>query len=148
MIRGRRSAVLPALLLLLLAACATTSVGPEHTVTRFTAAFNRLSVDELRPLFAEDATAFLPMPQFGARIDGRENILAALAPLFEAEKARAGSMNLQAKQLTVQRAGNVAIATFDVGTEAVFSRRTLVLERRHGSWNIVHLHASNVRPQS
>jgi hypothetical protein len=86
------------------------------------------------------------MPQFGARIDGRENILAALAPLFEAERARTGSMNLVAKGLSIQRAGNVAVATFDVGTEAVFSRRTLVLEWRGGGWRIVHLHASNVRP--
>ena len=136
-----------AIVLLLLTSCAT-APPPGDAVAQFTAAFNRLSIDELRPLFAEDATAFLPMPQFGARIDGRENILAALAPLFEAEKARAGSMNLTAKNVTIQRAGGAIIATFDVGTEAVFSRRTLVLERRHGSWNIVHLHASNVRPQS
>lgn len=113
---------------------------------RFTAAFNRLSTEELRPLFAEDATAYLPMPQFGARLDGREAILAALGPLFEAEKARGSTMNLQAKSLAVQRAGDAAIVTFDVGTEAVFSRRTLVLERRGGGWRIVHLHASNVRP--
>lgn len=136
-----------AVAVLLLAACASVSQSrPEDAVAQFTAAFNRLSVDDLRPLFAEDATAFLPMPQFGARIDGREAILAALAPLFDAEKARAGSINLQAKELSIQRAGDVAVATFDVGTEAVFSRRTLVLEWRGGAWRIVHLHASNVRP--
>ena len=134
-----------ALIVLLLAGCAS-APPPDDVVGQFTAAFNRLSVDELRPLLAEDATAFLPMPRFGARIEGRENILAALAPLFEAEKARAGSMNLQAKGLAMQRAGRTVVATFDVGTEAVFSRRTLVLERRGGAWKIVHLHASNVRP--
>ncbi len=132
--------------LLLLAGCASAPPPSDDIVAQFTTAFNRLSIDELRPLFAEDATAFLPMPQFGARIEGRENILAALAPLFEAERARAGSMNLVAKGLSIQRAGNVAVATFDVGTEAVFSRRTLVLEWRGGGWRIVHLHASNVRP--
>lgn len=134
-------------LLFLLASCTTTShTRPEAAVERFTAAFNRLSVVELRPLFAEDATAYLPMPQFGPRIDGREDILAALGPLFEGEIRRGSTMNLQAKELWVQRAGNTAIVTFDVGTEAVFSRRTLVLERRRGEWKIVHLHASNVRP--
>lgn len=132
--------------LLLFVGCASAPPASDDVVARFTTAFNRLSVEELRPLLAEDATAFLPMPQFGARIDGRENILAALAPLFEAERARAGSMNLVAKGLSIQRAGNVAVATFDVGTEAVFSRRTLVLEWRGGGWRIVHLHASNVRP--
>lgn len=135
-----------AVALLLVAGCASAPPS-ENAVAQFTAAFNRLSVEELRPLLADDATAYLPMPQFGARIDGRENILAALAPLFEAERARAGSMNLVAKGLAIQRAGNAAVATFDVGTEAVFSRRTLVLERRGGGWRIVHLHASNVRTQ-
>ena len=126
---------------LFLCACAT-APKPDATIAAFTAAFNHLSVDELRPLLAEDATAFLPMPQFGARIDGREAILAALAPLFEAEKQRGSTMNLQAKELKVQRAGGAVIVTFDVGTEAVFSRRTLIIE----GGQIVHLHASNVRP--
>jgi ketosteroid isomerase-like protein len=134
-----------AIALLLSTACATTS--HDDVVTKFTAAFNRLSVDELRPLFAEDATAFLPMPQFGARLDGREAILNALAPLFEAEKARGSTMNLQPKEVKVQHSGDVATVTFDVGTAAVFSRRTLILERRGGAWKIVHLHASNIRPQ-
>jgi ketosteroid isomerase-like protein len=134
-----------AITLLLSTACATTS--HDDVVTQFTAAFNRLSVDELRPLFAEEATAFLPMPQFGARLDGREAILNALAPLFEAEKARGSTMNLQPKDIKTQRSGDTVIVTFDVGTAAVFSRRTLVLERRGGTWKIVHLHASNVRPQ-
>src|SRR5688500_15261927 len=103
-----------AALVLLHAACTTTShTGPDDVLARFTTAFNRLSVEELRPLFAEDATAYLPMPQFGARIDGRESILAALAPLFEGERTRGSTMNLQAKELVVQRSGNVAIATFD-----------------------------------
>jgi ketosteroid isomerase-like protein len=131
--------------LLLLSGCASAR-PPEDAVATFTAAFNRLSADELRPLLAEDATAYLPMPQFGARLEGREAIVAALGPLFEAEKARGSVMNLQAKALSVQRAGGAVVATFDVGTEAVFSRRTLVLERRGGAWRIVHLHASNVRP--
>lgn len=130
------------LLALLLCACASVP-KPDDTIARFTTAFNHLSIDELRPLIAEDATAYLPMPQFGARIDGREAILAALAPLFEAEKARSGAMNLQAKELKIQRAGDVVIATFDVGTAAVFSRRTLVIQ----GGRIVHLHASNIRPQ-
>lgn len=135
------------LLVLLYTACTTAShERVEDVVAKFTAAFNRLSVDELRPLLAEDATAFLPMPQFGARVDGREAILGALGPLFEAERQRTGSMSLVAKNVSVQRAGNAAMVTFDVGTAAVFSRRTLVLKRTGGRWVIVHLHASNVRP--
>ena len=136
-----------ALIIALFLYTACTTASHEDVVAQFTAAFNRLSVDELRPLMAAEATAYLPMSQFGARIDGREAILNALAPLFEAEKARGSAMNLQAKELKVQRAGSAVVVTFDVGTSAVFSRRTLVLEHRGGAWKIVHLHASNIRPQ-
>jgi hypothetical protein len=52
---------------------------------------------------------------------------------------------MEAKQLAVTRTGNVAVATFDVGTAEVRSRRTVVMECRGGRWVIVHLHASNVR---
>ena len=41
--------------------------------------------------------------------------------------------------------GDLAVASFEVGSEVVHSRRTLVLRRRGGTWRIVHLHASNLR---
>lgn len=132
-------------LLLLLAGCATSS--PRETVDRFLGAFNHLDASELRPLLAENATAFLPMPQHASRIEGRETILGLLAPLLEADRVRRNGqpLALEAKELAIQQRGAVAIATFDVGTADVHSRRTLVLERRNGRWLIVHLHASNVR---
>jgi hypothetical protein len=40
---------------------------------------------------------------------------------------------------------NAAIVTFDLTrAETSIGRRTLVLARRAGRWEIVHLHASNV----
>jgi hypothetical protein len=102
-------------LLLLYTGCATAS--HEEVVTRFTAASNRLNVEELRPLLAEEATAFLPMPQSGARVSGREPILAALAPLFEAERPTTAFP---------ARCTNTSLATRFVDR--------------------AHLHASNVRP--
>jgi len=121
---------------------------PRDVVRRFVEAFNHLSAEEMRPLFADNATAFLPMPQHAARVDGREAILGILAPLLEADRQRRNGqpLSLKAKDLAVQQQGAVAVATFDVGTADVHSRRTLVLERRGGRWLIIHLHASNVRP--
>ncbi|HEX8173126.1 MAG TPA: nuclear transport factor 2 family protein [Thermoanaerobaculia bacterium] len=138
-----------ALLIVLLLTTACASVPretPEAAVARFVAAFNALDAAAMQTLFAPDATAFLPMPQYGARLDGREAIMAALSPLFAEEKTRSGSLHLTQKGLHIQTYGSTAVATFDVGTEAVYSRRTLVLRARGGRWEIVHLHASNVRP--
>lgn len=53
---------------------------------------------------------------------------------------------LTPKDLSIQRSGDTAIATFDAGTGDVHSPRTPVLEARRGRGVIVHLHASNVRP--
>lgn len=136
--------------LLLLPFCTTTAPvrdTPHDAVQRFVTAFNNLSAEELRPLFGEDATAFLPMPDHAARITGRDQMLAVLAPLLEADRVRREGkpLTLAAQDLAIQRSGNAAIATFDVGTEQVHSRRTLVLEMRRGQWLIVHLHASNLR---
>lgn len=61
----------------------------------------------------------------------------AIEPLFSAERARGSHLNLTAKDVTTQRLGeDGAVVSFDVGNEF-----------EGGRWVIVHLHASNVRPE-
>jgi hypothetical protein len=47
----------------------------------------------------------------------------------------------------VQFLGNVSVVTFHLKGEEAVSRRTLVLEKRSGTWLIVHLHASSLALQ-
>ena len=140
---------LTAVLAVLIAGCTTTTSRdtPRDVVQLFVGAFNHLDADAMRPLFAENATAFLPMPQHAARIEGRETMLAILKLLLDADRERRKGqpLSLEAKDLAIQSFDRTAIATFDVGTADVHSRRTLVMELRGGRWVIVHLHASNVR---
>jgi ketosteroid isomerase-like protein len=138
--------LLPIAWLLLSLACASARPAPEQTVDDFVAAFNRLDADAVGALLADDVTAFLPMPQYRAKLTGRAAIVDALRPLFDAERARSGALHLTHHDLAIQRAGDAAVATFDVGSADVSSRRTLVLSWRGGRWRIVHLHASNLRP--
>lgn len=147
-------ALVPAALVLASACASAPAAAPvetpvEMTVERFVAALNDLDLAELDRLLADDATAFLPSPQLRERISGRAAIVAALTPMFE-EGRRRGSgppySHMKVQTLVVQRAGEAAIATFDVGTADVRSRRTLVLVRRAGAWKVLHFHASNVRP--
>jgi ketosteroid isomerase-like protein len=140
-----------AAIVVMLAACATAppAVAPDAVVERFVAALNDLDLAQLQQLLADDATAFLPSPQLRARIDGRAAIVAALRPIFEAERKRGNGppySHMKVQTLLVQREGTAAIATFDVGTPEVSSRRTLVLGQRGGAWKVLHFHASNVRP--
>ena len=137
-------------LLICMTACRTTAAHPEPSsvVSAFLTAFNALDTEALRALLADDATAFLPFASTGARLDGRDAIVRAIEPLFSAERARGSHLNLTAKDVTAQRLGDDgAVVSFDVGNEHVHSRRTLVLRFDGGRWVIVHLHASNVRPE-
>jgi len=125
------------------------SSDPRDVVDAFLRAFNDLSVQETGDLLADDATAFLPFASSAARISGRDQILAALRPLFEAEQRRGSVLHLVARDVQVQRLSDrAAVISFDVGNERVHSRRTLVLSFVSGRWRIVHLHASNLRPES
>lgn len=138
-----------ALALAVVTASCATAPPPRDAVRDFVDAFNSLDAARLRPLIAEDATAFLPMPQHPELVRGRDAILAILDPLLAADRQRRNGqpLSMEAKELSIQQHGGTAIAAFDVGTADVHSRRTLVLERRGGRWMIVHLHASNLRPQ-
>jgi len=136
-----------ALVLGLFTASCTIST-PRDVMDSLVDAFNGFAAVDLRSLLAEDATAFLPMPEHAELVRGRDEILAILTPLLEADRQRRGGqpLNLVPKDVVIQQHGRSAVVTFDVGTADVHSRRTLVLERRDGRWMIIHLHASNVRP--
>ena len=138
-------------LFVILAACTHATGGadsPAHLVERFVAGFNHLDADEMNALFAEDATAYLPLSDKATRVEGRQAILSVLTPMFAAERERHQGpdyLHLKVTDLGIQLVGSTAVATFDVGTSEVHSRRTLVIARRHGTWRIIHLHASNLR---
>jgi ketosteroid isomerase-like protein len=54
-------------------------------------------------------------------------------------------MNLQPRDLKVQLAGDVAIATFFLDDRPGFlNRRTIVLKKQANAWKIIHLHASEI----
>ena len=129
-----------------------TQANPAAVVTALVHAFNHLDLDELRSLLAEDATAFLPFATTGARLNGREAIMHAIEPTFTAERDRSSHgapyLRLSAKDLKIQRIGHdVAIVSFDVGNQQVFSRRTVILQIIDDRWQILHLHASNIRAE-
>lgn len=145
-----KRAVLAAVLVLA-TSCASAPAAPpvEPVVERFVAALNELDLAALDTLLDDDASAYLPSAELRARIDGRAAIVAALRPMFEDGRRRGSGppySHMKVQTLRVQRAGDVAIATFDVGTAEVSSRRTLVLVRRGRDWKVLHFHASNVRP--
>jgi ketosteroid isomerase-like protein len=154
-----RALVTIALLLAMTASHAQTRDTPRAVVDRFLAALNHLSVEEMTPIFTNDATAFFPIAVFGQRLNGRAAIMDAFNKMFTQEKQRIAQRHgvkgkatvvpagmMTARDIAVQQIGkDTAVVTFDVGTGSLYSRRTAVVVARGGRWQIVHLHASNLR---
>jgi len=116
---------------------------PEVVLAAFLEAFSRLDVEALVAHFAPTATAFFPGEHQRTRLEGKE----AIARAFEAVAARfrlkgATNMALDAQDVVAQEWDDTAVVTFQLRGEHL-SRRTLVLRRDAGSWQIVHMHASN-----
>lgn len=119
----------------------------RKTLADFIQAFDNLDWDRFRASFADDATVFYPR-EFPHRADGRQEFEQTFQKVFE--RIRAGRtqgpyMNIQPKDLKLQIAGNIAIATFHLDDRPGFlNRRTLVLQKQSSGWKIIHLHASEV----
>ncbi|HTT21458.1 MAG TPA: nuclear transport factor 2 family protein [Candidatus Sulfotelmatobacter sp.] len=117
------------------------------TLTDFIRAFDNLDWDSFRSFFADDATVFYPR-EFPHRADGREDVERHFQEVFD--RIRPGRtqgpyMDIQARDLKLQVAGDVAIATFHPDDRPGFlNRRTIVLQKQRSGWKIVHLHASEV----
>lgn len=111
----------------------------------FVDAFNDLDWDRFAEALAEDATAFMPMPDFPARLDGRDTIVSTFQSVFADFPDRFEGppyLRIDPVDLRIDVVGTAAIVTFHLGDEAPRSRRTLIFVRQDGAWRIAHLHAS------
>lgn len=122
----------------------------------FVDALSNADMDALLAAFRDDATVFMPFESIPRRVQGKEEIRAAFAPMFERLRASgrpAPYMKIVPRDVETQVYGTTAIITFHLGalpaagaTEpAAFSRRTIVVTREGERWLIAHLHASSMR---
>src|SRR5262249_49907746 len=115
--------------------------------THFIRAFDDLDWEQFRLAFDDNATVFYPraMPE---RATGRSEFEKGFQTVFQqirGNKTAAPYMDIQPRELRIQRFGDVAIATFHLDDRAGFlNRRTIVLNKTEKGWKIVHLHASEV----
>jgi ketosteroid isomerase-like protein len=143
------------LLLLFVSVPVAAQTGPDESkkaeirkmLSEFVIAFDNLDWEKFRAAFADDATVFYPR-EFPRRAAGRAEFEKTFKLVFE--QIRAGRsigpfMDIQPRELEIQIAGEVAIATFHLDDKPGFvNRRTMVLRRTPNGWKIIHLHASEV----
>jgi ketosteroid isomerase-like protein len=142
--------------LLFLCVTAVAQTGPDESkkaeirkmLSEFVIAFDNLDWEKFRAAFADDATVFYPR-EFPRRAAGRAEFEKTFKLVFE--QIRAGRpigpfMDIQPREMEIQIAGEVAIATFHLDDKpGLVNRRTMVLRKTPTGWKIIHLHASEVR---
>jgi len=119
----------------------------EAAVNEFFVALNSLDTARFGALFADDATLFFPTPPFPIRrIEGKAEIMRYFGMFFDSLRRRgARSINTAPRDLRIQRFGDFAIASFHLVGGQDVGRRTLVMRRSGGRWQIVYLHGSTLR---
>jgi ketosteroid isomerase-like protein len=152
----QRSALVLILLLTISIVC---NAGPadsaesevRKTLSDFIQAFDNLEWNRFCAAFSDDATVFYPR-EFPNRANGRQEYEKTFQKVFD--RIRAGRtqgpyMDIQPRDLRLQIAGKVAIATFHLEDRPGFlNRRTIVLQKQPSGWKIIHLHASEVATQA
>jgi ketosteroid isomerase-like protein len=125
----------------------TAEAEVRQTLSDFIQAFDNLEWDHFCAAFSDDATVFYPR-EFPSRANGRQEYERTFQQVFD--RIRAGRtqgpyMDIQPRDLSLQIAGNIAIATFHLDDRPGFlNRRTIVLQKQPPGWKIIHLHASEV----
>lgn len=128
---------------------AADSAGAHQAALGFLEAFNTLQWEPFRAYFADDVTMFFPFTDTPARADGREAVEARFRTFFDeglaawARSGRTGEprMGITPRDLRVQMAGDAAIVSFHLGTQAP-SRRSIVFRHTEAGWKVIHWHAS------
>lgn len=119
----------------------------RKAVDAFIEAFNNLEWERFRLGFTDDATVSFPFPQVPRRADGRAEVESVFKRFFDEARKRKASppyLNIEPKDVKIQRLKDAAIVTFHLeGADAV-GRRTVVFQKQEDKWLIAHLSASSV----
>jgi ketosteroid isomerase-like protein len=122
-------------------------VEVRDALEKFVYAFDNLDWENFRLAFDDGATVFYPRA-FPERADGRAEFEKTFKVVFQqirAGKTAAPYMDIQPRDMKIQRLGGIAIATFHLDDRPGFlNRRTIVLHKTKGGWKIIHLHASEI----
>jgi len=121
----------------------------NELLSHFITAFENLDLPAFMDCFADDATAFFPVPEPPDLFVGKKEVHRQFRQVFAGIRASATSgppyqhlspENTQVKVLSPE----AALVTFQLRNAERLGRRTLVLKKSQGHWLITQLHASNV----
>lgn len=118
----------------------------KRTTEHFLTVFQNLDWDEFRAIWSKDPTVFFPFDDTPERVTG--NAVEARWRQFFDDRRRQGGVppyfQVTPRHLLVQRHGDTAVVTFDLGESPNprRGRRTLIFVKEGDAWKLAHLHAS------
>ncbi len=120
----------------------------EAFTRKFLRAFEDLDMPPFIACFADNATAFFPLPEPPERVEGKQAIQKRFEQVFASIRSTGKSgppfHHLAPEDLAIQMMpGQTAVLSFHLRNSERIARRTLVLTNTNGRWLILHLHASN-----
>ena len=116
-------------------------------LNEFREAFDNLLWERFCACFAPECSVYLPFPDARRLVHGKAAVEASFAPFFEQLLATVDGppyLNLQPREVRIDRHGSMALVTFHLEFPDHFGQRTLVMVEQQGRWLIQHLHASNI----
>lgn len=127
----------------------------RDTLMSFLKAFENCDLPAMEAAFAGEAVSFdrTVMSVAGApnldrntyrRVAGMPPGMRALATHLPQTVPGPPYQSLVPLDLLIQATNDMAVCTFHLESPHILCRRTIVLQRRDGSWKIIHIHASNV----
>ncbi len=117
----------------------------EHFLT----VFQNLDWDAFRAVWSKDPTVFFPFDYTPERVTGTAAVEARWRRFFDDGRRQGGGppyFQVTPRHLLVQRHGDTAVVTFDLGEppNPRRGRRTLIFVKEGDAWKLAHLHASVV----
>jgi ketosteroid isomerase-like protein len=122
-------------------------VEPIRRATEhFLEVFGNLDWDGFRAVWSSEPTVFFPFNDAPERVTGKNAVEARWQRFFSEMPRRTAAppyFRVNLRDLLIQRYGDAAIVTFNLGTTpGAVGRRTLVFVREKGEWKLAHLHGS------
>jgi len=117
--------------------------SPKRTMDAFFVALNSFDAKGYAALLTDDASLFFTGAPFPLRrVQGRDEIMRLVAPLFDGARAKGAKGTVVPHDILYQTWGDTSVVTFHIPVGSGLDRRTFVLRRLNGEWRIAHLHAS------
>jgi ketosteroid isomerase-like protein len=115
----------------------------EHFLT----VFQNFDWDAFRLTWSKDPTVFFPFVDTPERVTGTAAVEARWRRFFDDGRRQGGAppyFQVTPRNLLVQRHGDTAVVTFDLGESPNprRGRRTLIFVKEKDAWKLAHLHAS------